>query len=836
MNTNTTNTNNIFPHENINQLLFQLQNPQIYTGREIHAVRKVPAPHMVRICLVFPDTYEIGMSHHGLTLLYHLLNQRENVMAERCFLPVKASIPTFKNARVPLFSLETKTLLKDFDLISFSLLSEMTFTNILQVLDMAGIPLLSRDRQSLFPLVAAGGISAVNPEPLRPFFDFFGFGDGEVLFPDIIAAMTQAKRENMNRHALLELMATIDGVYVPLLHPPIQYGRFYGPAIETGKIKKRILSHLADYPPQNRLIMPLGNVVFNRLNVEIARGCYQGCRFCQARSYYAPYRSRSLETNIAHIHHGLQETGFDTFSLSTLSAGDYPQLKPLLQLIPQVIAPAVSFSLSSMRPATLSDHLLSTMALYKRTGITIVPEAGTQRLRDAIGKDVSQDEINQAVELALKNRWQKIKLYFMIGLPTETMEDIQGIVDTIRDILTMAQKAKQKINIHASFSSFVPKPQTPLQWAQRDPLSSLHEKIAYLRNTLPAKRSLNLDIHSPKTGVVETILARGDVRVSQLLLDAFSYGEIFSAWDQEFHFPTWERLINDGQFQPFLEEFPLDEPLPWDFLQVNYHKKHLQDEYNHALKGIPVHSCLTTACNTCAGCLFKLTPPTVSAPDIDLILAQIQVKEPLANTPEPAYNQVRLFYRKCDDFIFFSQITMLKHIERLIRKTRIRFKFTQGFTPRMKISSLPPLPVYATGLEEAVEVWLDAALSENEILHALNQCAEPEGLHFYNVMICNQAPSLTHDIEFVDLEIQGDFSNSLLETLSQHLGDRDTAHLASGRLVLHIDYSTQGQERFAKIYKLIDPDKKATRFLTRTHVSFKHCPITTQLPQSTCST
>lgn len=839
---NTNNTNKHEPtnpgKEKIGELLYHLKNPQVYTGREIHAVKKSYGPGTIRICLVFPDKYEIGMSHFGLTILYHQLNAIENVAAERCFLPAKPSIEIFKERDVPLFSLESKTPLMDFDLVSFSLLSEMTYTNVLQVLDLARIPLLSAERGPGIPLIAAGGISAVNPEPIRDFIDFFGIGDGEALFPDIVNALDRSHKERLDRQSMLQLMSRISGVYVPALHPPVNYGRYFGPDLPVGHIKKRIVQNMDDFVPQDRLIMPVGNVVFNRLNVEIARGCPQSCRFCQAKSYYAPYRGRSLDTNIANIHRGLRETGFDSFSLSTLSTGDYPQLKPLLQLIPRVITPAVSFSLSSLRPSTLSDHILSTIALYKRTGITIVPEAGTQRLRNAIGKDVTQDEIFQAVDLALKNRWQKIKLYFMIGLPTETMEDIDGIIQLVKDIFDMARAAKRKIKVHASFSSFVPKPQTPLQWARREPLADLQDKISYLKKNLKQYRALDLDTHLPHNGVVETILARGDYRVGQLLLDAFKKGEIFSAWDMEFNFPAWKELIENGPYHIFLDQFPVPDRLPWDFLSVNFSHDHLIGEYQNAIKGKPSTSCNDMTCKECGGCLYTMKRDTAAeSPDIEKILAEmkekemeeIEIKEKDAgnDAEEIVYNKIRLWYRKTGDYVFFSQLAMLKHIERMIRKAALPFKYSRGFTPRMKISSLPPLPVYASGWEEVVELFIESHLTETEILETLNRSSKPQGFVFEKAVICNQSPNLTRDISFVGFEILMDEGEcrrhleGLLDSISKHLGDRDAAHFSNGRLVLNIDYSNQGQERFAKIYKLIDPDKQYTRCLTRTHVTFK---------------
>jgi radical SAM family uncharacterized protein/radical SAM-linked protein len=808
----------------MNEFLFKLENPQVYTGREINASRKPFSRDQVNVCLVFPDKYEIGMSHYGLIILYHTLNKMVKVNAERCFLPGKPSIKTFKTYNVPLFSLENKIPLKEFDIVGFSLLSEMNYTNVLQVLDLAGIPLRTRDRHETFPIIAAGGISAVNPEPLREFIDVFGIGDGEAIFPDIIAAVNEAKEKKYQQNTLLNKLDKIESLYVPALYPPVKKGRFYAPDLETGAIKKRVINTIEESLPDDRVIVPLGNVVFDRLSVEIARGCPKNCRFCQAKSYYAPYRFASLEKNLRHIAEGLKETGFEAFSLSTLSAGDYPYLNELLQLIPQVIAfPGTSFSLSSLRPSTISHHLLSTIAMFKRTGITIAAEAGTQRLRNVINKDVTDEEIFQAVELALRNKWQKIKMYFMLGLPTETMEDIESIVHLIQQVLQMAKDAKQKIKLHTSFGSFVPKPQTPLQWAKREDLKEIREKIKHIKANLRGIRHLDLDFHIPHNGVVETILARGDYRVGELLLKAFEKGEIFSAWDADFNYPVWAELINNSVYEEFLSEFSLDEPLPWDFLQVNFKKDYMTKEYQKALSAVPTPSCAQRECKDCNGCIYVMKQLEKEKPLIREMTQFIETggMEKAGKPVDMIYNKTRIFYEKTGDFIFFSQLTMMKYIERLIRKSGITFKCSEGFTPRIKIISLPPLPVFATSLEEVVEISVDASLKNGEILKRLNRSAAPDGLKFKSVVECNEAPSLSRDIHFMGYEIIVKDIQQHIDNIAQHLGETDFASFSDSRLILTMDYSRQGQERFARIYKIIDPGKERTMYLTRTHVKFR---------------
>ena len=553
------------------EILYKINNPQVYTGREINVIKKEYNPNSLNICLIFPDTYEIGMSHYGLKILYHFLNQFPEVNAERCFLPGKDSIRIFRESGLSLFSIENKIPLKQFDLLSFSLLSEMNYTNVLQVLDMAGIPLKSSDRIRSDPLVAAGGISVCNPEPLREFIDFFGIGDGEVLFPDIIEVFQDARANNLSRTTILKELDSKAGIYVPALYPVRKNGSFWLPDMSSKKIKKRVFKPIDEAFPDENIIVPISSVIFNRLDVEIARGCRQTCRFCQAKSYYAPFRSKSMAKNIDFIEKALRKTGFESFSLSSLSSGDYPGIEELLEAIPGIIPPGTALAISSLRPSALSDQLLATMAKFRKTGITIVPEAGTPRLRKVINKNVSNEEIFKAIDTALKNNWKQIKLYFMTGLPTETPEDVRAIIELIEEILGYARHRGKKIRIHVSISSFIPKPHTPFQWAQREDLDSLLAKIEILKAGLKKYRNLQYDFHSAQRGIVETILSRGDYRAGELIYRAFRVGEIFSAWDTHFHYPNWESLIKSLKLDDFLSEIKSDQPLPWDHIQINYH-------------------------------------------------------------------------------------------------------------------------------------------------------------------------------------------------------------------------------------------------------------------------
>ncbi len=796
---------------NVNKFLFKLKNPQAYTGKEINVVKKNFNKDSINICLVFPDKYEIGMSNYGIKILYHILNKKKNVNAERCFLPEKESIEVFKKLNFPLFSIENKISLKDFDLIGFSILSEMNYTNILQILELSQIPLKTKDRNKDYPFITAGGISVINPEPLREFIDFFCIGDGELLFPDIIKILFKIKRKESNRKSCLKMFDKVDGIYVPSSFPLKKEGRFYKPDLKARKISKRVLYKIDNSFPFEKIIVPITNVVFNRLDVEIARGCPQTCRFCQARSYYAPFRVKSLERNIDFIKHALNRTGFESFSLSSLSSGDYPYLKELLELIPCIINSRISFSISSLRPSAISDDLLSTISCFRRTGITIVPEAGTQRLRNVINKNVTDDEIFKAVELALKYNWKRIKLYFMIGLPTETIEDIDSIVKLIEKINFIIKSKNKKMKIHVSFSSFVPKPHTPLQWTKLESLDVIKKRINYIKQGLKKYKNVDLDFHLPLKGVVETILTRGDFRVGELILKAFKKGEIYSAWDSDFNYSVWDKLINECDCNDFLSETDLDEDLPWDFIEVNFKKGFLKKEYKRALSCTPSPSCVDLKCETCKACFFEMKKHEGLKFQYENI--ENNRKESICD-----FNKVRIFYEKKGDFRFFSHLSLMKYIERLIRISGIDFKITEGFHPRIKMVCLPPLPVFAVGLNEVIELYIDSRLNGQMILKLLNSVSGD--LKFKKVVICNESKKLMKDIHFAEYEIKIRDYKKQKDKIKEFIIDTDSISYSENKLLLRIDYSKDGLERFSKIYKSIDPERKFCFNLTRRDVIF----------------
>ena len=801
---------------NASEFIGLLKNPQAVVGGEINSCRRGFSCDDINICLVFPDTYAIGMSHAGMKILYHLLNGMEGVHAQRAFLPDPENVPLFRRHGVPLFSLETRTALKDFDLIGFSLLSELNFTNVLLALEMSGLPLLSARRGEGDPFIAAGGIAVANPEPLRAVIDFFAFGDGEALFPDLVAVLQKLRRHKPDRGGALREFDRVEGVYVPSLYPLEPKGAFLVPNLGGKRIRKRICPDLDKVRAEPAEIVPICDVVFNRLNVELARGCPQNCRFCQAKSFYAPFRARAPEPTLEFIKNALAATGYETFSLASLSSGDYPGLPELLQRIPAAIQPDISFSVPSLRPATLSEELLGTLAMFRKTGITIVPEAGSERLRRSINKNVTDAEIFQALETAWKHGWQKVKMYFMLGLPGETGEDVEAIAQLLEKILAASRLRRARTAIHASFSSFVPKPHTPLQWAARASVAELEEKVAFLRGRLRRHKNLDLDFHSPGRSMIETILARGDARVGDLLLEVFGRGEAFTAWDAHFHLAVWEEALHRLGGADFLSELSPEAELPWGFVQLNFNERYLAEEYRRSRSGEATAPCAGQDCRACAGCAFgpgQLRPPAWTG----------DAAASGAASPPAAYRRLRLVYEKTGNRRYLSHLAMMQYLEHVLRKSGLLFKYSEGFHPRIKMAALPPLPVGAEGLAEMIEVQAAGDMTAGETLAALNR-ALPDFRFLEASYVEGKKPlhkalrSVTFHFSWPpELEPAPRW-----EEIKALLDAGDSCRFTAEGLDLEMDYAHQGQERFARLYRLLDPERKWTGRLRRTGVGFSN--------------
>ena len=597
---------------NLEPLLSKVQKPGRYIGGELNSVVKNKADVSVRFAFCFPDLYEVGMSHLGIKILYAQFNAEPDIWCERVFAPDTDMEEQMKRHGVPLFALESHDPIRDFDFVGFTLQYELSYTTVLHMLTLGGIPLHAADRDESCPLVVAGGPCTCNPEPLADFFDIFFLGEGEEVDLEVMR-LYQRHRDSghYNKAAFLREAAQIEGVYVPALYDVTYHEdgtvaaitpRDGAPAI----VQKRIILDLdrAYYP--DSLVVPFIDVVHDRAVQEIFRGCIRGCRFCQAGYIYRPVREKSPDVIDRQSHQLCRSTGYEEFSLSSLSTSDYTKLPELLERLLSWTEPErTNISLPSLRVDGFSEELANRLNVLRRSGLTFAPEAGTQRLRDAINKNVTEEEILDTARKAFSGGWTSVKLYFMLGLPTETIEDVEGIAWLGKKVVDAfyqnpnRQKGKG-LTVSMSASCFVPKPFTPFQWEPQDTMEQLHEKQQHLLSILPSKK-LSLSYHDAKTSFLEGVLARGDRRLCAVMEEAYRRGCKLDAWSEHFLFDTWLECFAACGLDPAFyanRTRPYDEVLPWDHLDYGVTKPFLVRENKLAHESKTTPNCR----EKCAGC------------------------------------------------------------------------------------------------------------------------------------------------------------------------------------------------------------------------------------------
>ena len=590
--------------KDIEKLLKRVEKPARYTGGEVNSVIKNPAEADVRFAFAFPDTYEIGMSYMGLQILYNILNMQDYVYCERVFAPAMDMEKLMREENVPLFSIETKTPIKEFDILGFTLQYEMSYTNILNMLNLAGIPMMSADRDDSYPLLVAGGPCAFNPEPLADFFDLFLIGDGEEILP----AITDLYRKCDSKKEFLKKACQMTGVYVPSFYDVkynedgtvAAYIKNYENAPE--KVGKCLIDDIEPLPFPTKNIVPFIDVVHDRASVESFRGCTRGCRFCQAGMIYRPVRERKPETILALAEEQLKNTGHEELSLLSLSTSDHSCFEPLaLELVKKCAEKHVNLSLPSLRLDSFSFNVLNEIQKYKKSGLTFAPEAGTQRLRNVINKSITEEDIYGAVRKAIELGWKQIKLYFMIGLPTETYEDLDGIAEIAKNILDINYEINGRkggrFNVTVSVSNFVPKPHTPFQWFGQNTYEEFIEKHKYLSEKLRMK-NVTFHYHDSPISVLEAVFARGDRRTGKLLVQAYENGCVFDSWSEFFNMEGWEKAFKQtGLSKDFYatRHRTYDEVMPWDIIDSYISKDFLISENEK--------SAITRDCRSgCVGC------------------------------------------------------------------------------------------------------------------------------------------------------------------------------------------------------------------------------------------
>ncbi|HWP66705.1 MAG TPA: TIGR03960 family B12-binding radical SAM protein, partial [Candidatus Limnocylindria bacterium] len=589
------------------RLLPLVEKPTRYLGNERGAVHKDLEGVAVRVALAFPEVYEIAQSHLGLQILYDVLNARPDVAAERVYAPWPDLEALLRERGLPLVSLESHAALGDFHVVGFSLQYELTYTNLLTMLELGGIPLRAAARTAADPLVIAGGPCAFNPEPLAPFLDAVVLGDGEQAVLDVVDVVRDW--DGRDREALLVALAGIAGVYVPAFFTPRYHADGTVAAVEPrpgapAVVRKRILPDLDTFPPPANPVVPNLKIVHDRAAVEVMRGCVKGCRFCQAGYVYRPLRERNPERVVAQTTELMARTGYEEVSLLSLSTGDYSGVNPVLKALMDRLAPErIAVSLPSTRVDALSPRLLEEIRRVRKTGFTLAPEAGTQRLRDVIQKEYREEELLAAARAFSDLGWRALKLYFMIGLPSETEEDVRGIVELAARV---RRAGGGRLKVTASVSTFSPKPHTPFQWAAQLDRDETLARQALLRHELAA-RGIEFRWHDSRLSWLEGIFSRGDRRLADVLETAQRLGARFDGWSDRFRPDIWEQALAahglDAAF--YLRRRPLSETLPWDHLDAGVSKKFLMAELARAVRGVLTPDCSIERCTYCGACDFE---------------------------------------------------------------------------------------------------------------------------------------------------------------------------------------------------------------------------------------
>ena len=737
------------------KFLHAVDKPTRYTGREHGSCIKDWDSVTSRVCLAFPDIYDIGTSHLGYRILYAIINSRSDMLAERCFTPWVDLRRELITRELHLVSLETRHALHAFDIVGFSLQFELCYTNVLGMLELGGIPLRSVQRCNDDPLVLAGGPVATHAEPMAPFFDAMLIGDGEEALVEMALEWNRTKALGMSRSERLASLAQLAGVYVPSLYETMHDATGLRVVARPSKndrsfpIRRRIIASLQEFPFPSRGPVGGPEAVFDRMSVEVARGCTEGCRFCQAGMIYRPVRERPPGQILQAVEESVANSGQDEVSLTSLSTADISYISPLIKsLVRRTASERISLGVASLRAYGLSEDLFDELRKVRATGLTFAPEAGTQRLRDVINKNITDQQILTTAERVFSRGWHRMKLYFIMGLPTETDEDLLGIVDVGRRVLAIGRRlSRKRPEVTIGVSVHVPKPHTPFQWCAMDSLSVIRRKQAFLRAHVRMVRGLELRLHGASASVLECILARGDRGLADTIQAAYNAGAMFDSWDEQFRPDLWNAALDAQQVarESFLGTLPVEARLPWDHIDVGLEPDFLPTEYRRALKGrlsppcgkpLGMHVHHTNVadaeqdsrklvCYAC-GVTCDLTEMREQRQQYLTQLGSLRAEETAQAKPEsatisalkrnpealrPVRNigelaRYRFRYAKLESAVFLGHGDLIRELPRALRRAGLRLNCTQGFHPRPELSFGPALSLGVASIDEYFDVQL----------------------------------------------------------------------------------------------------------------------------------
>ncbi len=734
--------------EALRRLLLDVERPSRYVGHEHNVVRKDPSKTVFRFALAFPDTYEIGMSHVGSRILYHVVNQHEGFVAERAYAPWPDMEARLRESGMRLYTLETYSPLSDFDVVGFSVQHELCYTNLLAMLELGGIPLKSADRTTDHPVIIAGGPAVVNPEPIVEFLDAVVLGDGEEVILEIGEAVAAARDEGICREELLSRLAGVAGVYVPSLFREKEGMIEPLDASVKGSIAPRVHSALGltDFPL--RPLVSLTEAIHDRLSIEIMRGCPQSCRFCQATQVYTPCRIRSTEAILEIAQAGIEHSGWDEISLVSLSTADYPRLAELASKLNVTFSGRnVALSLPSLRPSTFNRALSDELTKVRRTGLTFAPEAGTDRLRDAIGKPMSEAQILQALDTAFEAGHTSVKLYFMVGLPGERPEDLDGIAALGRSCERVARGHHRASRVHISVAPFVPKPHTPFQWAPFEDVRSLKDKELAIKRRLRSQR-IRVKWRDPRLSFLEAVFSRGNRRLSSAIEAAYRRGARFDDWSDRFDFDLWMRAFHDTGIDPYVYTAARNErePLIWEHLAVGRGRTWCSREWLDARE--------------LAGKTHAEVP---LAEPRDTTDRRVQPQPPHdygrkpraarhgSSRPAAASRRIRMRYAKTDCSRYLSHLDVVRAFVQALRRIGVPLQYTEGYTPRPKLAFGHPLPLGVASYAELVDIWLTTPPPRG-LSEAITRVL-PVGMTVNSITeVFPKAPSLAETVNAVSYE------------------------------------------------------------------------------------